>query len=181
MDSITFIKNINVKRNKTDNEFNSWDQLQSTKPVSGVIIADPYLFKTNFDLSKEIYKVTNNNAIDLTCFVGSKDMDFELCRRQWSVLKQNFTGNISVVQVSGKNLHDRNILTNFTHINCGQSFYNLKDSISVDTIVTNSGIASKKSKEYFDLLRSFKNLVKNAKEDFDMVGSGKNVLFESAI
>ena len=174
--------------------FKSWAELNinSRSPITGIIIADPYIMKDAVSLgnlkkilSAVLPKNQCINQLDVSIFINrGSDLDklkkeHELLMTYFSTLHLPYATNLSIHQISNEDLHDRNILTNYTWLNSGHSFnyFGRNEKIKIKTTLNIKSIACDDNNSHISLIQDFAKLAENGNAEVDMVGNGKNNLY----
>lgn len=194
VDALTF-QSLYVISKREDCNFKDWTELgkNNRTPVTGIIIADPYIMKDAVsiqNLVEIIHAILPESGIkkqvDISIFVNKDDDISKLKKNYESVIKslqcRNRVNdvNLSIHQISPQQLHDRNILTNYTWVHSGHSFnfYDKNGNITKETTLDVKSIACIDNNPHISLIRNFANLAKKGKQGFDMLGNGENNLYE---
>lgn len=175
--------------------FKGWVELNisSRSPITGIIIADPYIMKDAVSignlkkiLSAILPKNLCINQLDVSIFIN-RDIDLDKLKKEHELLMTYFSTlhlpydtNISIHQISNEELHDRNILTNYTWLHSGHSFnyYGRNEKIKIKTTLNIKSIACDDNNSHISLIRDFAKLAENGDTKVDMVGNGDNNLYK---
>ncbi len=194
VDTLTF-QSLYIVSKREDCNFKDWNELSKNNrtPVTGIIIADPYIMKDAVSI-KNLVEIIHailpesgiKKQVDISIFVN-KDDDIPKLKKNFESVIKSLQGknrvydvNLSIHQISPQQLHDRNVLTNYTWVHSGHSFnfYDQYGNITKETTLDVKTIACIDNNPHISLIRNFANLAKNGKQGFDMLGNGKNNLYD---
>ncbi|HMT77839.1 MAG TPA: MIT C-terminal domain-containing protein [Saprospiraceae bacterium] len=189
--ALTYTNCCSVDDNITN--FNGWNNFYNevNSPITGIIIADPYILKNNqainnlrFILEAILSKVNSVKELDISIFVHKDQVpnfggSYNSILKYINELNLGFSTNFSIHAILKDKFHDRDIITNYTWAHSGHSldYYNKNNQIIRKTTIDLKSIACIDKNPHIKLIREFANIAKNGKKNFDMLGNGKNNLY----
>ncbi|MDS1032819.1 hypothetical protein RDV77_09390 [Porphyromonadaceae sp. NP-X] len=193
--NILFIQST-IPIEKKESQYKDWNFLEKyAQPCNAMIIADNYILKNENDirfnliilLDKLLPKKLNKIDFVLTIITGDGksvvDLKsrYELIRSELQKLERPYKINIKIIGKSEYN-HDRNLITNYLHINSGFGFTlfrkkdfskNAKNTVLANTTVSiNSIVGNNEEKE----------VVESLKKQYEKINSeSRNIGYEKIV